>query len=408
MTEAPHPRTTPRDRRRPVRVVTRLTLGTLAVVAALAPAAPAAAHGDLIRAKQWHLGFLRIAEAQKLSQGAGVTVAVIDSGLADHPDLSGNVLNGIDAITGGAGNGRGDDDGHGTGMAGIIASHGHGTGNRDGALGIAPKAKILPIRSQVGKRQGDDKPIAAGIRWAIAHGAKIINISQAVGDIETFRAVNEAKAAGVLIFAAAGNKKDRDTGVVTPARYPWAVAVAAVDQKGNHSPNSVVGSEVELAAPGVSIYSTSKGGIWRYGTGTSDATAIVSGVAALVWSKYPTLTAEEVLHRLEATATDKGTPGRDSQYGFGVVDPVKALTAEVAPPVSPTPTKTASPLPSLASHAPAAAPAASDGNSSSLLAALGTGGLVLLGLVLFLVLRRKRPEGQPPGAPSVQPGPPPA
>jgi hypothetical protein len=88
---------------------------------------------------------------------------------------------------------------------------------------------------------------------------------------------------------------------------------------------------------------------------------------------------------------------------------VAGLRLEVAPPVSPTPTKTASPLPSLASHAPAAAPAASDGNSSgSLLAALGTGGLVLLGLILFLVLRRKRPEGQQPGAPSVQPGPPPA
>jgi type VII secretion-associated serine protease mycosin len=389
--------------------VSRLALGTLVALAAVAPAAPAAAHGEAIRAKEWHLGFLKIAEAQKISQGAGVTVAVIDTGVADHPDLSGNVLNGADAIAGGSGNGRGDDDGHGTGMAGIIAAHGHGTGNRDGALGIAPKAKILPIRLKIGNVEGADKPVAEGIRWAMAHGAKIINMSIDRGDIETLRAVNEARANGVLIFAAAGNTTDNDTAVSSPARYPWAVAVAGVDQKGNHYPTSVVGGEVELAAPGVDIYSTNKGGIWRFGKGTSDATAIASGVAALVWSKYPDLSAEEVLHRIEATATDKGAPGRDPEYGFGVIDPVKALTAEVAPLASATPSKAASPLPSLASHSPVAAPDEGHSNVGMLLA-LGIGGLVLLAvlaLVLFLVLRPKRPAAPGPGAPHAPGGAPP-
>jgi type VII secretion-associated serine protease mycosin len=391
-----------------VRLLYRSALAALAASAVLAYAAPAMAHGEAIRAKQWHLGYLRIAEAQRITQGQGIIVAVIDSGVADHPDLTGNVLNGVDAITGGAGNGRGDDDGHGTGMAGIIAAHGHGTNNRDGALGIAPKAKILPIRSMIGNRQGDDKPVAEGIRWAMQHGAKIINISQSVGDIETFRAVNEAQAAGVLIFAAAGNTDMHDTGVQVPARYPWAVGVGALDQSGNHLSTSVTGTEVELSAPGKNIYSDSKGGIWRYGTGTSDATAIVSGVAALVWSKFPTLSAAEVLHRIEATATDKGAPGRDPEYGFGVVDPVKALTADIAPLASPS-KSAASPLPTLGTRSPDVVAEPSTSNVGLLVGLAVVGGLVLLviiALVLFLALRPRRstgPPGPPGGAPPTWP-----
>ncbi|NUR72270.1 MAG: type VII secretion-associated serine protease mycosin [Hamadaea sp.] len=386
-----------------MRLLHRSALVALAATAVLAPSAPAAAHGPNIRAQQWHLGFLKIAEAQQISQGEGITVAVIDTGVADHPDLSGNVLTGVDVIAGGTGNGRADDDGHGTGMAGIIAAHGHGTGNRDGALGIAPKAKILPIRMSVGTGskavEGGDKPVAEGIRWAIKNGAKIINISQSVGDLETLRAVNEAQAAGVLIFAAAGNTDAHDTGVQVPARYPWAVAVGGLDKSGNHLSTSITGAEVELTAPAEKIYSDNKGGIWRYGTGTSDSTAIVSGVAALVWSKFPQLSAAEVLHRLEATATDKGDPGRDPVYGFGAIDPVKALTAEVAP--SAEPSKSASPLPTYSPRSPE--PLAEPSSSNvGLLVALAIGGLVLLAiiaLVLFLALRPRRSTGPPAGPP---------
>lgn len=385
----------------------RMAAGALAITVAAALPSPAAAHGDAIRAKQWHLGFLKIADAHKISQGVGVTVAVIDTGVANHEDLSGNVLDGVDAIKGGSGNGRGDDDGHGTGMAGLIAAHGHGSGNRDGALGIAPKAKILPVRLTIGGVTGTDTPLAAGIRWAVAHGAKIINISQDIDGTETLRAVNEAQAAGVLIFAAAGNTDQNDTAVSAPGRYPWAVAVAGVGKDGNHAPTSVAGTEVELAAPSVEIYSTSKGGIWRFGTGTSDSTAIASGVAALVWSKFPDLTAQEVLHRMEATATDKGAAGRDPQYGYGVIDPVKALTAEVAPSASPT-QKSPSPLPTRASSGPGAAAPDDSGNGLVLVAVAGVGGLLLLaliGLVIFLIARsRRRPGGPQPPRPG---GPPP-
>jgi len=373
-----------------------LAAAAAAIAVAVLPSAPAAAHGANIRAQQWHLGFMKIAAAHKISQGEGVTVAVIDSGVANHPDLSGAVLTGVDAISGGTGYGRGDTDGHGTGMAGLIAAHGHGTGNKDGALGIAPKAKILPIRDAIGKVQGLDKPVAEGIRWAMQHGAKIINISQDVGDIETLRAVNEAQRAGVLIFAASGNTDAHDTAVSAPGGFPWAVAVAGVDSKGNHAPTSVSGPEVELAAPGVKIVSTGLNDQWRSGTGTSDSSAIVAGVAALVWSKFPDLTAVEVLHRLEATAIDKGEPGRDPVYGFGIVDPLAALTANVPPLASPTPKESASPLSSLASPQVGSALPGDDGTGIPLkLVAVSFGGLIVLVIIVVAIttaLRRRRPS----------------
>ena len=390
----------------------RLRHGLLSASAAvLVVLAADPAYADSVRDKQWHLGFLRIAEAQKISQGAGITVAVIDSGVADHQDLAGNVLDGADAIAGGAGNGRGDDDGHGTGMAGLIAAHGHGSGGRDGALGIAPQAKILPLRITIGKVQGLDKPMAEAIRWSMQHGAKIINISQDIGDIETLRVMTEAQKAGVLIFAAAGNTDASDTAVSAPAGFPWAVAVAGVGRDGLHAPTSVTGPEVELAAPAVDITSTSKGSAWRTGTGTSDSTAIASGVAALVWSRYPTLTAAEVLHRMEATAVDKGAPGRDPEYGFGVIDPVAALTADVPPLVSPTPSlRSRSPLPSPASPPAVAEQSTSDGGGGSdvvLVAASVAAGLVVLLVVVAVLVRRSRRQ-PPPGSPGwpQPPGPP--
>jgi type VII secretion-associated serine protease mycosin len=393
-----------------VRGITALTAAAAAVAVALLPSAPAAAHGANIRAQQWHLGFLKIAQAHQISQGEGVTVAVIDSGVANHSDLNGNILNGVDAIAGGAGNGRGDDTGHGTGMAGLIAAHGHGTGNKDGALGIAPKAKILPVRDLIGKVQGVDVPVAEGIRWAMQHGAKIINISQDVGDIETLRAVNEAQRAGVLIFGAAGDTNQHDTAVSVPGGFPWAVAVAGVDESGNHAPTSVSDPEVELSAPSVKILSTGLKDEWRVGTGTSDASAIVAGVAALVWSKFPNLSAAEVLHRMEATAVDKGAPGRDPVYGFGVIDPVAALTADVAPLTSPTPKASASPLPSLASPRSAEALPGDSGTGIPMtLVAASFGALILLVIIVVAVMmarrRRLAPYAGPPGTgpPSVRP-----
>ncbi|MEV4414659.1 type VII secretion-associated serine protease mycosin, partial [Catellatospora sp. NPDC049609] len=364
------------------------------------------AHADRYRNDQWYLPFLKISEAHAISQGEGVTVAVIDTGVeAKHPDLNGNVLVGFDTVTGGNGNGWGDLDGHGTGMAGLIAAHGHGSGARDGVLGIAPKAKVLPIRISSAKGYGGGDAIAIGIDEAVKRNVKIISISQSAHSADSataIQAVARAEAAGVLVFAGAGNQPE-DHYVAPPGRYPGAIAVGAVDKQGNIAAISTRGPEVQLVAPGVDITSTSKinkaaGTQYRRGTGTSPATAITAGVAALVWSKYPQLTADEVLERMIRTAVDKGTPGRDPDYGFGMIDPVAALTAPAAQP-SPSAGAAQTPEPGATEPTRKSDRDANSGRLGMLLLVIG-GVVVALGLLALLVgirvARGRRNRGQPP------------
>jgi type VII secretion-associated serine protease mycosin len=286
---------------------------------------------DRIRDDQWHLRFLDATDAHKHSLGDGVTVAVIDTGVAPHPDLRKNLLPGID-IAETASTSPGDADSHGTGMAGLIAAH--GSSPNTGALGIAPRAKILPIRVAAEGTQITADKLAAGIAWAVTHQASVVSISLTGGPSGKLRdAIHLALEQDVVIVAGVGNKP-ATASVGFPARLEGVVAVGAVDRSGSHIDASVAGPEVVISAPGVDIYSTSYGDKYRKGTGTSDATAIVAGAAALVRSKYPELSAREVVHRLTATATDKGLPGRDEQYGYGVLNLVAALTADV-PPLSP-------------------------------------------------------------------------
>jgi type VII secretion-associated serine protease mycosin len=268
-------------------------------------------------------------------------VAVVDGGVdAHHPDLQGSVLPGVDLVNPSlSANGEADDNGHGTGMAGLIVAHGQ-------SRGIAPAAKILPVRAFSADTSISEPQIPAGINWAIDHGASIINISASGGpDRAALReAIDRALANNIVVVAAVGNTPT-DKAVDYPAAYPGVVAVAGVDREGNHAATSVTGPAVVIAAPAVDIYSTSINGGYRTGVGTSDATAIVSGVVALIRSKYPNLSARDVIHRLVATADDRGPPGRDDQYGYGIVDPVKALTADVPllPPTLPPTTPEAAP-----------------------------------------------------------------
>jgi len=364
-----------------------MAAGLLAAIGSLAITSPA--HADRIRDQQWHLSFLDIAKVHQLSQGQGITVAVIDSGIsADHPDLTGNVLQGLDVITGGSGNGWGDVDGHGTGMAGLIAAHGHGSGNGDGALGMAPKAKILPIRIQTTEtRIGDSVAMANAVDAAVQRGAKIISISQKTTAEKAYEAVQRAIKANVIIVAGSGNRP-KDEFIGDPAAWPGVVAVGAVGKDGNVADVSVRGTQLMLTAPGVDIASSSKGTGYRAGTGTSDSTAIVSGIAALVWSKYPNLTATQVMEHITATATDKGAAGRDSEYGFGVVNPVKALSTTPAASTSVAPSEIGGRV------IPRTSPRneASDGPMSKvgMYAAIGGGILVLVAIIIgVLVLRRR-------------------
>ncbi|MEV8504579.1 type VII secretion-associated serine protease mycosin [Actinoplanes sp. NPDC051475] len=374
--------------RRP-RWVTACAAGALSVLLASTPAV-----ADSTRNRQWHLSTLDVGAAHRISTGEGVTVAVIDTGVnAKHPDLAGTVLPGID-LTGEGGDGRTDTDGHGTAMAGLIAAHGHGQGGADGALGIAPGAKILPIRDSPGKN-ANPTTFVKGIGLAVDRGAKVISISAGTGTFAALKqAIADAVAHDVVVVAAVGNRPD-DIAVGYPARYPGVLAVGATGRNGNLAKVSVTGPEVMLTAPGVDIISTDRAGGYRIGTGTSDSTAIVAGAAALIRSRYPDATADEVIHRITATATDKGAPGRDTQYGYGALNLVSALTT-VNVPAADTPSASASPLVPAPTAPTTAAPIDASGPvfrfTTAFYVAIGVVVLlvVLAGVLLIWLLMRRR------------------
>ncbi|MEU0552616.1 S8 family serine peptidase [Dactylosporangium sp. NPDC006015] len=292
----------------------------------LLTAAPASA--DSVRDRQWHLPALDIARAHQNSQGEGVVVAVADTGVDDrHGELAGAVLPGKEFGEGASGDGRADTDGHGTAMAGLIA--GRGLANGAGVLGIAPKASILPVQTIHGDFGGAPTALAAGIEWAVSKGAQVICVAAGTSEYpEVRQAVEHAIRADVVVVAGAGNTPS-STGVAFPARLPGVLAVAGTDRSGNHAAISATGPEVVLAAPAVDIISTSTFGKYVTSQGTSNSTAIVAGVVALVRSKFPQLPAAEVVRRLTATAVDRGKPGRDDEFGYGIVNPVGALTASI-------------------------------------------------------------------------------
>ncbi|WBB77493.1 type VII secretion-associated serine protease mycosin [Micromonospora sp. WMMD882] len=355
------------------------------------PAAPAQA--DRIRNDQWHLRYLKVAEAHKITRGEGVTVAILDTGVDRHPDLRSNLLRGIDIVAGGSGDGSNDLHSHGTAMAGLVAAHGRATGI--GALGIAPAAKILPITTSSKDNRGTIDDLAAGIEFALTKDADVINISSTGGpNARLQQAVEAAIEADVVVVASAGNYP-LDYTVGYPARHPGVIAIGGIDQKGNQAQVSITGREIDVVAPATDIYSTSYDGKYAKGSGTSSATAIVAGAVALIRARFPELSAREVAHRLTATAVDKGAPGRDDEYGYGVIDLVAALTADVPPLVSESPTASAP-----ADVTPTSAVAAPDGDggggwslAAGGLAALGGGVVALGGFAWALAARRRRRAG---------------
>jgi subtilisin family serine protease len=290
-------------------------------------AAPARA--DAVRDQQWYLDTLNIAEANRIADGAGMTAAVLDSGVdASHPDLAGAVLTGIDAYSPNR-DGRVDDnpDQHGTGKAMIVAGRGHGAGGADGIRGIAPKTSILPVLvwppGSFGL-MGDN--VAYGIRWAVDNGADVICISGGGSSDEGVgTAIQYAVGSGVPIVASIGNT-DR-AGAVYPGTDPNVIAVGSVGRDGTHSPFSIATFPIDVVAPGADLPAPKKGGGYTTVDGTSSSTAIVCGVVALIRQKQPTLTPRQIFDLLKSTATDKGPPGHDIEYGWGIVDPVRALTA---------------------------------------------------------------------------------
>ncbi|OPG05681.1 type VII secretion-associated serine protease mycosin [Streptomyces sp. GKU 895] len=312
------------------------------LAASLALVPPTAAHADGIRAKQWALEAMHTQEAWQTTKGKGVTVAVLDTGVEDdHPDLVGNVLEGKDMVGFGAGRGDRAWARHGTAMAGIIAGHGHGYANGDGVMGIAPEAKILPVRviledgdSARGKaRNTRGNALAEGIRWAADHGADVINLS--LGDdsksapprTRRGRAVQYALKKGVSVIASAGNGGEKGDHISYPAAYPGVIAATAVDRYGTRASFSTRRWYATVAAPGDDVVIADPDHKYYEGWGTSAAAAFVSGAVALVKAAHPGLTPAQIKKLLEDTARDAPVGGRDDSRGYGFVDPAAALKA---------------------------------------------------------------------------------
>jgi len=283
---------------------------------------------------QWGLQIIYANEVWGVSTGENVIVAVIDSGSGPNADLLQNILPGRSIIRGRAFEGGNDVDsiGHGTHVAGIIAAQAN---NDIGIAGVAPRAKILPIRVLDGNGDGSESDVALAIRFAIESGARVINLSLGgIGQSETLQsAIRLAAERNVLVVAAAGNAGP--TAATTyPAGNDLTLAVTAVDQTMTAPSFTQRGSYIDIAAPGIGICSTVRIGARIDSTrscisatepyltmnGTSMATAFISGVAALIIAANPSLTAVQVREVILATATDIGVPGRDEVFGAGLVN----------------------------------------------------------------------------------------
>ncbi|MEV8533516.1 type VII secretion-associated serine protease mycosin [Streptomyces sp. NPDC051211] len=388
-----------------MRKATSVLMGLL-----LAGVAATPAHAESIRSQQWHLDSMKADEMWKTSTGKGVTVAVIDTGVGRLPELEGQVLPGKNFATNARGDERTDYDGHGTTMAAMIAGTGkHPSG--DGAFGLAPGVKIMPLRV---KDDADPRSPSwtEAIRYAADSDAKVINISLATGgqgvgdDPARAEAVKYAVSKGKLIFAGVGNSAQGTNNVLYPAATPGVVGVGAIDRQGNATAESQKGAQVDLAAPGMDIVvaCTKQTGVCK-NHGTSDATALASASAALIWSAHPDWTNNQVLRVLLNTA-GKPRDGvqRNNHIGYGVVRPRIALTnpgdpgpanewplPDLAAAASPPPNSPAPAPPAASAPAAQADKADTDSGGSSLpWIALGIGAAVLIGGAVTAVVVRGR------------------
>ncbi len=329
-----------------------------------------------------------------LATGAGVTVAVIDSGVDfEHAQLKNRVVKGADFLDRG-GTGRRDCVGHGTGVASIIAAQ---KVDKVTFRGLAPDATILPIR--VSEQQELDDGTESGqsasragfaqaIDWAVEHQAKVINMSVVLyeDDTKIREAVARAVARDVVVVAAAGNQRDKGNRKPYPAAYEGVLGVGAIVQDGTRLPQSQVGPYVDVTAPGSGIVTAMTGGGQLEWSGTSFAAPFVSATAALLREYDPKLSAQEIARRIKATA-DPAPGGKDSTaYGAGILNPYRAVTETVTTGEP----ERAAPLPA-ASEDPAAVAARAQQAQTRRLAlwvAFGGGILAALALLCAVVIPR--------------------
>ncbi len=401
-------------------------LGVLGPLPALGATVGAA--GTSVRSQEWWLAGLHVTQAWQTSVGAGITVAVLDTGVeTGDSDLSGDVTTGPDFTGSGRQPGSPYWGFNGTSVAGIIAGHGHGPGDRSGIIGIAPAARILsvrvtlefndPLSSDATLSRRLPGAIADGITYAVAHGARIIDLPLDPGTLgitgqgdpaagggspAEHEAVEYALDNSVVLVAPAGDDGMGPGIVDYPAAYPGVVAVGAVSRGGRLAPFSSRHSYVSLTAPGVGLEVAVPPDGYQAISSTSAASGVVAGVAALIMSRFPHLTAAQVTQALtESTADVTGASGlpplparSPSGAGYGTVDAARAIqmaalitAASQPPPVQPVRPRKPARRPAAAPRRPGASALA----GSVLRAALaGVGVLIVLLLVTLLVMRSRR------------------
>ncbi|GAO06741.1 S8 family serine peptidase [Streptomyces lydicamycinicus] len=389
----------------------RVVGGAVVAGALLFGTAPVAS-ADQVRKDQWPLTVFGVDDIWKVSTGKGVTVAVIDDPVdGSHPDLKGSVLPGKSFLPGG---GTADHPNqeyeHGTAMASLIAGHGHGPAGSDGVKGLAPDAKILPVGIYLGNSSGVKKSYAEPLRYAVDHGAKVVNMSFEVYEDTSpaeKAAVEYARKHDVLVVAASGNSGSSIPR--NPSAVPGILAVGAMDIDLKVWKFSNYGSHIRLLAPGVHIRSAGVEDPYRLANGTSDATAYVSATAALLRQKFPDLTAGQIANRLVKTAilpdSMKGKKLPDPHYGYGIVNPWQALIKKM-----PAGSENG-PLPALKDGSSKAsgngkgaqqATESDKGMSTGVIIGIvgGVVGLLVVVLIVVLVVKKKSGRnGPPPGGP---------
>lgn len=394
---------------------------SLVVAAALLTAAaptPSTPGVDPVRNMEYWLDEYGISEAWKTTKGAGTTIAVIDTGIGKGAEeLDGAVVGGADFSGVGTADGRtpvGDDDSnHGSWVASLAA--GRGTGADAGMIGVAPEADLLSL--SIGFGDSASVPfvdqVAEAIRWAVDHGADVINLSFTTNTLDWDRSWDDsflyAFDNDVVVVVAAGNRQSGTEEVGAPATIPGVLTVGGVDREGQASRTaSTQGIVIGVSAPSEELLGVSADGDLVIWDGTSGAAPIVAGVAALVRSAHPDLDAANVIQRIisTATASDRASSVPDALYGYGLIDAAKAVSASVprvsenpmgdlrewirlyrraesTPAPSPTPTPyTVAPLPAAEPPSAAASPLLPSGESLR----YGTVPLIVVSLGTILIV----------------------
>jgi len=307
----------------------KMPLFTLLILLLIVETVTANLVNDPLTSNQWGWYRIKADKAYKKGYyGSGIIVAVLDTGIDDdHPDLAANIVDGWnfvdnnDNVT--------DLDGHGTMVSGIIGAVAN---NSIGIVGVSPKVRIMPLKV-LSSSDGSWIDLDRAIIRAANNGARIIVMSlggkYSLLSPATEAAIKYAYQKGCILIAASGNNNSSKP--FYPAAYEEVIAVSAIDQNDTKAGFSNFGDYIDFCAPGVDILATWKDGSYAYGSGTSFAAPFVAGVIALMLSKYPSLSTDDVIATLRIRVEDLGEMGWDQFYGWGLIDADAVISQEPIP-----------------------------------------------------------------------------